>query len=125
MTSSKQRADTLFETLSPLVRDIDPPVETSTWPYLQIALPLETFERIRNEAPPDTDAQINLIKESARVSVAEGKVLNIEPASYRCATPSAKASASCQALKSGPPRQEKSAALLLHYTLQMRASGCN
>ncbi|HEY4900879.1 MAG TPA: hypothetical protein VIH91_08695 [Terriglobales bacterium] len=72
------KANALFERLSPLVRDIDPPVERSTWPYMQIALPLETFERLSSEITPlDTDGQINLIKESARVSVAEGKVLDI------------------------------------------------
>jgi TIR domain-containing protein len=72
------KANALFERLSPLVKDIDPPVERSTWPYLQIAVPLETFEKISSEATPlDTDAQIKLIKESARVSVAGGKALNI------------------------------------------------
>ena len=30
-----------------------------------------------------------------------------------------------EALQFCPPRQEKSAALLLHYRLQMRGSGCN
>ena len=45
----ESKANALFENLLPLIRDIDPPIETSTWPYLQVEVPLETVQRIGNE----------------------------------------------------------------------------
>jgi hypothetical protein len=61
-----------------LIRDIDPPIETSTWPYLQVEVPLETVQRISSEeASLDLDAQVKLVKESATVLAPEDKVWNI------------------------------------------------
>ncbi len=74
----KEKANLLFEGLAPLIRDIDPPVQTSTWPYLQISVPLETVQKITSETSPlDTEAQLNLLKESAKILKADEKVLNV------------------------------------------------
>src|SRR5271157_4279169 len=56
-----------------------------------------------------------------RPDLDNGSVVGIDGS----ATPSNESSPKREALQFCPLRQEKSAALLLHYTLQMRASECN
>lgn len=74
----REKAKRLFNKLSPLIKNIDPPVENSTWPHLQISLPLETVQKIGSDTTPlDIEQQVSLVKESARVSTTDDKVLSI------------------------------------------------
>jgi hypothetical protein len=72
------KATKLHADLFPLIKDIDPPKERSPWPYLQIAVPLETAREINTEnAALDINAQIELVKKSATISIADKEGLKL------------------------------------------------
>jgi hypothetical protein len=71
------KADTLFKSLISFPA-IDPTTEWQTWPFLQLKMPVADVARIKDLVSPlDHDDQLSLVKEQARVEVADTKALTL------------------------------------------------
>ena len=72
-----EKADKLFNKFKDFP-SIDPSVEWTTWPFLQLEMPMQTADKIKNLlAPLSFEEQVKLVKASTKVRMADPKALGL------------------------------------------------